>query len=147
MVEKSNALPKLRVYNTFTGQKDEFIPVDPNEILWYTCGPTVYDHSHMGHARTYMSFDIIRRIMSEFFGYNIKMVMNITDLDDKIIIKANETNKPFDEISRHFETEFLDDMRRLNVALPDVITRVTEYVPEIVNYIQQIIDNGYAYES
>jgi len=88
MVEQSNTLPKLKVLNSFTGEKEEFIPENPHEVLWYTCGPTVYDHSHMGHARTYMCFDIIRRIMSDFFGYNIKMVMNITDLDDKIIIKS-----------------------------------------------------------
>ena len=73
--------------------------------------------------------------------------MNITDIDDKIINKAKETEKPFMEIARHFETEFLDDMKSLNVALPDVITRVTEYVPEIVDYIAKIIENGYAYES
>ena len=71
--------------------QDEFKPEDPSEITWYTCGPTVYDHSHMGHARTYMSFDIMRRIMTDFFGYNVKLVMNITDIDDKIINKANAT--------------------------------------------------------
>jgi len=135
MVEQSKTLPKLRVMNSLTGEKDEFKPQNEHEILWYTCGPTVYDHSHMGHAKNYMTFDIIRRIMTDFFGYNIKLVMNITDLDDKIIIKSLAEKKPFDEVSRHFETEFLDDMKRLNVALPDVITRVTEYMPEIVDYI------------
>ena len=76
----------------------------------------------MGHARTYVTFDIIKRIMTDYFGYNIKLCMNITDIDDKIIRKA-------------IEAEFLDDMRRLNVALPEVITRVSEYVPEIVAFI------------
>jgi cysteinyl-tRNA synthetase len=86
----------------------------------------------MGHARTYVCFDIIKRIMTDYFGYNIKLVMNITDIDDKIIRKAIEANVPFETISRKYETEFLDDMRRLNVGLPEVITRVSEYVPEIV---------------
>ena len=65
--------PKLRVFNSFTNQKDEFVPVDPNVVTWYTCGPTVYDDSHMGHARCYVSFDIIRRLMTDYFGYNIKV--------------------------------------------------------------------------
>ena len=76
--------------NSFTNQKDLFTPSDPHQVTWYTCGPTVYDESHLGHARTYVSFDIIRRIMTDYFGYNVKLVMNITDLDDKIIRKSQE---------------------------------------------------------
>lgn len=123
------------------------MPLSPDEISWYVCGPTVYDDSHMGHARNYVQWDIIRRIMTEYFGYNIKLCMNITDLDDKIIRKAMEQGRDFSEVSRHYETSFLEDMRRLNVALPDVITRVSEYMDEIVVFIEKIIENGYAYES
>ena len=124
------------------------MPADPNQVTWYQCGPTVYDESHMGHARTYVSFDILRRIMTDYFGYNVKMVMNITDIDDKIIRKTQEQGlKDFREISLKYETAFLDDCKRLNVSLPDSITRVSEYVPEIVAFIEKIIENGYAYES
>jgi cysteinyl-tRNA synthetase len=107
----------------------------------------VYDQSHLGHARNYVSFDIIKRIMTDYFGYNVKLVMNITDLDDKIIRKSIEQNRDFAELARFYETSFLDDMRRLNVDLPESITRVSEFVPEIVAYIATIIENGYAYES
>lgn len=140
-------MPKLKVLNTFTNTKDEFKPSEPGQVTWYQCGPTVYDESHMGHARTYVSFDIIRRLLTEYFGYNVKMVMNITDIDDKIIRKCQEENVDFLKIARKYETEFLEDCRRLNVGLPDSITRVSEYVPEIVAFIEQIIKNGWAYES
>jgi len=110
---------KLRVFNSFTNAKDEFKPVNPNQVTWYQCGPTVYDESHMGHARTYVSFDIIRRIMTTYFGYNVQQVMNITDIDDKIIRKSGEQKVDFIEISRKYETEFLDDMRRLGCQLPE----------------------------
>jgi len=116
-------------------------------LTWYQCGPTVYDESHMGHARNYVTFDIIRRILSNYFGYNIKMVMNITDIDDKIINKSIESGQNFEEISRHFENEFWSDMRALGCQLPEQIVRVSEFVPEIVKYIEKIIQNGYAYES
>lgn len=115
--------------------KDEFVPSDPNQVTWYSCGPTVYDESHMGHARTYVSFDILKRIMTDYFGYNVKLVMNITDIDDKIIRKSLEEKISFEELSRRYETEFFDDMRRLNVSLPESITRVSEFVPEIVAFI------------
>ena len=71
------------------------MPADPQQVTWYQCGPTVYDESHMGHARTYVSFDILRRIMTDYFGYNIKLIQNITDIDDKIIRKALEQNVDF----------------------------------------------------
>ena len=103
------------------------------------CGPTVYDDSHLGHAKTYICSDILRRLMTDYFGYNINLCMNITDIDDKIINRANERKIKFDDLSRNFETEFLNDCEALNIRLPNVITRVSEYVPEIVDFIAKII--------
>ena len=120
---------------------------DKNLVTWYMCGPTVYDSSHLGHAKTYICFDIIRRLMTDYFGYNVKLCMNITDIDDKIIARSNEQKRDWNELSRHWETEFFKDMEALNVRLPNVITRVSEYVPEIITFIDQIVKNGYAYES
>jgi cysteinyl-tRNA synthetase len=120
---------------------------DKNLVTWYMCGPTVYDHSHLGHAKTYVCFDILRRIMTDYFGYNVKLCMNITDIDDKIIMRAKEQDKAFADISRAMETEFLNDCQALNIRQPSVITRVSEYIPEIVAYIEKIIANGFAYES
>lgn len=82
--------PVLHIYNSLTRSKDEFIPLRNNHITWYCCGPTVYDHSHMGHARNYVSTDICRRILQDYFGYNVKFIQNVTDIDDKIIIAARQ---------------------------------------------------------
>lgn len=138
----------LKVMNSLTREKDTFITMDGSRKLkWYMCGPTVYAPSHMGHARTYLGFDIIRRIMSSHFGYDVTLVMNITDLDDKIIERANEQSITCTELSRKFEMEFHEDMAQLGVSAPDILTRVTEYMPEIVEYIDKIIKKGLAYES
>ncbi|XP_012216089.1 cysteine--tRNA ligase, cytoplasmic [Linepithema humile] len=235
----------LRLYNSLTREKEIFIPQFGNRVLWYSCGPTVYDASHMGHARSYISFDILRRVLSDYFGYDVLYVMNITDVDDKIIKRARQnylcekyvgenhsldnivddvkevmltfentvktTTDPdikcmlekilykmteaienlakaiidkdknkiaefqeallkeakdplsdwldkregstvtehsiFNKLSQHWESEFHKDMDALNVLKPNVLTRVSEYVPEIIAYIQRIIDNGLAYES
>lgn len=237
--------PKLRLYNSLTRQKELFVPRDGRNVKWYSCGPTVYDASHMGHARSYISFDILRRVLVDYFGYNVLYVMNITDVDDKIIKRARQnylferyvakttsledllndnrevldafrgklatTNDPdkkvmmermlekltasvdnltiavkggqdeqikgaqqqfledsrdplsdlldtkegasvnensiFETLPRHWEDEFHKDMNALNVLPPDVLTRVSEYVPQIVEYIQKIMDNGLAYEA
>ncbi|EFJ42920.1 hypothetical protein VOLCADRAFT_66444 [Volvox carteri f. nagariensis] len=246
----------LMLYNSFVDEKVPFVPVaGPNsrQITWYACGPTVYDVAHMGHARNYLSFDIVRRVLEDYFGYNCLMVMNVTDVDDKIILRARRnyllaqykrSGKTPDEHTeeRHvdgkragadarmessgrrkgglgekmtsrsspasslelekavapapralqlletgasapvdalidlggdyvaealdrelgaavtdpsvfrahaakYEREFLEDMDALGCRRPDVLTRVSEYMPEIVNYVQRILDNGMAYVS
>lgn len=123
------------------------MPLKGKTVRWYMCGPTVYDLSHMGHARTYICFDSLRKIMRDYFGYNVIMQVNITDIDDKIIKRANEQQVNFEDFSRNNEREFWKDMKALNVETPDILTRVSEFVPEIVEFIKQIIDNGYGYES
>lgn len=138
----------LMLNNSMVGEKTEFIPAGPGkQITWYGCGPTVYDAAHMGHARTYLCFDIMRRVLRDYFGYNILMCMNITDIDDKIIQRSREKNVDFESLARYWEAMFWDDMRALNIELPDVVTRVSEYVPEVIRFIQGILENGFAYMS
>ncbi|XP_045492463.1 cysteine--tRNA ligase, cytoplasmic [Colias croceus] len=242
---RSEARPTLKLYNSLTRQKEEFVCSNGNRVNWYSCGPTVYDASHMGHARSYISFDILRRVLADYFGYDIFFVMNITDIDDKIIkrgrqnylyekyigeekslntivddatavvdyyeevvkntadvdkknclqkildnvaravkelkaaVESNDEEKinsakaemlksakdplsewldskygasvtdnaVFTKLSRYWENEYHKDMKALNILPPDVLTRVSEYVPQIIEFIQKIIDNGLAYES
>ncbi|XP_037087925.1 cysteine--tRNA ligase, cytoplasmic-like isoform X1 [Pollicipes pollicipes] len=237
--------PQLHLYNSLSRRKEPFVPQAGRRVLWYSCGPTVYDASHMGHARSYISFDILRRVMTDYFGYDVTYVMNVTDVDDKIIRRARhqhllrqyaadttdlrrmvddcalalqkyskkaaaekdadkrdmqrrlvdrlsaaidkveamvkeggdanlsqakqlllkEASDPlaewlddrlghtvtdnviFADLPRHWEAEFHSDMAALNVLPANVVTRVSEYVPEIVDYIAKIIENGLAYES
>ncbi|KFU94342.1 Cysteine--tRNA ligase, cytoplasmic, partial [Chaetura pelagica] len=237
---------RLCLYNSLTRSKEVFQPQNGRKVLWYCCGPTVYDASHMGHARSYISFDILRRILRDYFKYDIFYCMNITDIDDKIIkrarqnylfeqyrekklapdqlledvktaselfsVKLNETTDPdkkqmleriqnavrsafgplqqavqtklpaeeinrcqeilleeakdllsdwldaklgsqvtdnsiFSKLPKFWEGEFHKDMEALNVLPPDVLTRVSEYVPEIVDFVKKIVDNGYGYVS
>jgi len=236
---------QLHLFNSLTRKKELFVPQSGRRVSWYNCGPTVYDASHMGHARTYLSFDILRRVIQNYFGYDVFFVMNITDIDDKIIKRARQNhlyeqyvaaghslervlddcnlvvkyfagvvaattdpdkklmqerlfakvkaglasveaavaaadparleaeklsllaeakdvladwldsqlgssvtdNSIFADLPRYWEEQFHKDMEALNVLPADCLTRVSEYVPEIVQYIQQIIEKNYAYES
>lgn len=138
----------LVVNNSLCNKKVEFVTCKGNKTInWYMCGPTVYDSPHLGHARTYLTFDIIRRILSNYFNYDVNLCMNITDIDDKIIKRSNEEKKNFNEFARHWENVFFQDMRSLNVMYPNYITRVSEYIPEIISFIKVILQKGYAYEN
>jgi cysteinyl-tRNA synthetase len=136
----------LHVYNSLTKQKEEFVTKDGTKNLtWYMCGPTVYDAAHLGHARTYVCFDIIRRILTTYFGYEVYLTMNVTDIDDKIILRSNEQGREFREFAKFWEDDYFKDMRNLNVLYPNNITRVSEYIPEIIEFITKLISKGYAY--
>jgi len=200
----------LKLLNSLSQKTEPFKPIDPRLVKWYVCGPTVYDSAHVGHARNYVAFDIVRRILSDYFGFDILYVMNITDIDDKIILRTHRIHlealvdqlaavdctttlsaargaaeavlaaaKPelselieaqrqltaaaaangielagecaikeeFLQLTSAFEVEFFDDLAALNVLQPDAITRVSDYLPEIIAYIERILENGYCYES
>ncbi|XP_068174506.1 cysteine--tRNA ligase, cytoplasmic isoform X2 [Antennarius striatus] len=238
-------VPQLRLYNSLTRTKELFVPQKGNKVTWYSCGPTVYDASHMGHARSYISFDILRRILRDYFKYDVLYCMNITDIDDKIIKRARQNylldqykekqpqasqilqdvltargpfqaqlasttdpdkkqmlekldsaitaalqplqaamggqatdevlqhraqvllenskdlladwldkqfgsqvteNSIFSTLPKYWEGEYHKDMEALNVLPPDVLTRVSEYVSEIVDFVKKVISNGYGYE-
>lgn len=169
----------LKVYNTIT-KKKETLKLENGLLRWYTCGPTVYDSAHLGHARSYVLLDSIRKTLERYFGYRITYIMNITDVDDKIILKAREllqSNeiaqleetvgalslspelKELDlasqkrihaatrYVSRKYEQEFFRDMQALGIDLPTYTTRVSDYIEEIVKFIEKIDQQGYAYVS
>ncbi|WP_297499848.1 cysteine--tRNA ligase [Thermococcus sp.] len=135
----------IRVYNTLTRQKEDFRPIREGEVRMYVCGPTVYDYPHLGHARTYVAFDVIRRYL-EHRGYTVLMVMNFTDIDDKIIKRANETGEGPRELAERFLRIFLEDMETLKVKPADVYPRVTEHMEDIIEFVKKLEEKGYAYE-
>uniref|UniRef100_A0A3Q1CHK2 Probable cysteine--tRNA ligase, mitochondrial n=1 Tax=Amphiprion ocellaris TaxID=80972 RepID=A0A3Q1CHK2_AMPOC len=135
----------LKTYNSLTKQKEPLVLAREGVATWYSCGPTVYDHAHLGHACSYVRFDILQRILSSFFGVTIVHAMVITDIDDKIIRRSWEENVSPAVIARMYEDEFKKDMLSLKVIPPAVYLRVTENVHHIVLFIDRIIRNGHAY--
>lgn len=134
----------MKIYNTMTRQKEEFVPNDPQEVKIYACGPTVYNYIHIGNARPLCVFDVLRRYL-EYRGYNVKFVQNFTDVDDKIIKRANEEGSTFEEISKKYIEEFWVDANGLNFKKATVHPKATENIDEIINIIKTLEEKGYAY--
>src|SRR2546430_2582975 len=134
----------LKVFNTLTGRKDPFESLVPGQVRMYVCGVTVYDYSHLGHARSALVFDVIRNYL-RFSGYAVKYVRNFTDIDDKIINRASEEGKTSAEIVEKYFLAYQDDMKRLGVAPADVEPKATEHIPDMITMIQTLIAKGHAY--
>lgn len=134
----------MKIFNTMSRRKEEFVPVDPNEVKIYACGPTVYNFIHIGNARPLCVFDVLRRYL-EYRGYNVKFVQNFTDVDDKIIKRANEENSTFEEISEKYIKEFWTDAHGLNFKDATVHPKATENIDEIIDIIKTLEEKGYAY--
>jgi cysteinyl-tRNA synthetase len=135
----------MKVFNTLSGQKEDFIP-QGDEVKMYVCGVTPYSEAHIGHAMSYIIFDVIQRYLS-FRGYRVKYVQNITDIDDKIIDKANESGVPAGELAEKYISSFFEDMDALNIGRADIYPRATEEIPKIIEVIQGLVAKGYAYEA
>lgn len=135
----------MKIYNTLTRKKEEFVPLDPNEIKMYVCGPTVYNYIHIGNARPFVVFDTMRKYL-EYRGEHVKFVQNFTDVDDKIINRAREEGITPEEVGDKYIKAYFEDVKELNVTPATVHPRVTETIPEIIEFVQGLIDKGLAYE-
>ncbi len=133
----------MKVYNTLSGQKEEFLPGD-DEVKMYVCGVTPYDECHIGHAMSYIIFDVIRRHL-QFRGYKVKYVQNITDIDDKIIDRAAKLSVSTHELAEKYANSYFEDMNALNIGRVDIQPKATEEIPKIIEVIQGLVDKGYAY--
>lgn len=136
----------IKIYNTLTGKKEEFKPLLPPKVGIYVCGPTVYDSCHIGHARAAVVFDVIVRYLRKR-GYNVIYVRNYTDVDDKVINRANEEKVDFLEIADRYIKEYERDMTSLGVLPPDIAPRVSDHIPDIIKAVEKLIANGNAYVS
>ena len=136
--------PMLQIHNTISRKKEEFKPINEGQIGMYVCGVTVYDLCHIGHARTFVNFDMVVRYL-RYRGYKVRYIRNITDIDDKIIKRANERKVSAQELAENFIVEMHKDFDALNIMRPDEEPRATETIPEIIALVQRLIDNGNAY--
>jgi len=136
----------MKIYNTLTTKKEEFIPANPPNVGMYACGVTVYDYCHIGHARSAIVFDVIRRYL-QYKGYDVTYVRNFTDIDDKIIKRSQEEGIPWNEVAEKYTEEYYRDMDALGVEKADIEPKATEYIEEMIDIVRRLIDRGYAYEA
>ena len=134
----------MLVYNSQTHRKQELEPIEPGKIRMYVCGPTVYDQIHIGNARTFLSFDVIRRYLM-FKGFEVTFAQNLTDVDDKIINRANEQGRTAAEVAEEYSDKFIEQMHRFGILDPDIRPRATREIEAMQEMIQLLIEQGNAY--
>ncbi len=134
----------MKLYNTMTNKKEEFVPIKKGEVMMYSCGPTVYNYFHIGNARPFIIFDTLRRYL-EYRGYKVKFVQNFTDIDDKMINKANDLGITVAELAEQYIAEYFKDADGLGIRRASVHPRATENIGAIINIIKKLVDKGYAY--
>lgn len=134
----------MKLYNSMTRAKEEFVPITPGQVTMYSCGPTVYNYFHIGNARPFITFDVLRRYL-EYRGYEVKFVQNFTDIDDKVIRRANEEGVSFDQVAERYIQEYFTDARGLGIREATVHPRATENIDAIIELVSTLIDKGYAY--
>jgi cysteinyl-tRNA synthetase len=134
----------LKVYNTLTKKKEEFIPLKNKEVKIFVCGPTVFDYIHIGNARTFTNYDLIVKYL-RYRGYKVKYIQNITDIDDKIINKAKKTKTTWKAVSEKYTKAFLEDIKHLNITSVDKYAKATHYIPNIISQVKRLLEKGYAY--
>ena len=136
----------MKLHNSYTNQTEEFTPIDGNKVKMYVCGPTVYDYAHLGHARCYITWDILYRYL-KFKGYDVTYCRNVTDVDDKILKKAEKEGKTPEEVSQYWYKQFANSMKALNTLKPDIEPFATKTLGEMISIVKDLIKNGYAYEA
>lgn len=136
----------LMVYNDLTREKEEFIPIEPGKVRFYVCGPTVYNYFHIGNARPFVMFDVFRRYL-EYLGYEVTYVQNFTDIDDKMINRANELGITVDALAEQFISAYYEDADALGIKRATVNPRATHEIPEIISMVSRLIEKGHAYEA
>ena len=136
----------IKFYNSLTNQKEDFVPIREGEVGMYVCGMTVYDHCHLGHARAMMAFDILARYL-RYQGYKVNFIRNITDIDDKIIERANENNEKIEDLTVRTIASMQEDFHELGLLLPNNEPRATDHIEGMITMITDLIDKGNAYHS
>ena len=141
-------MTQIYLHNTLKNRKQEFIPIDSNNVRMYVCGPTVYDKAHLGNAKTPVVYDVLYRLLCHVYGRNhVTYVSNITDVDDKILNKHKETGKSIREITEQTYNWYIEDMAKLNVQAPNYRPRATEYIADMIELVKKLLENGHAYEA
>lgn len=135
---------EIQIYNTLTRKKEPFVPVEPGKVKMYVCGPTVYNYIHIGNARPAIIFDVVRRYF-QYRGFDVEFIQNFTDVDDKLIKKANEMNTTVADVAERFIKAYVEDVRALGVLEATIHPKVTEHIPEIIAFIQGLVESGHAY--